>query len=194
MARTRRLAILAATVLVLGGCGGSSATPTASALATPTAPALATPTASAAATPAPTPSPAPTASPSSSPSFSTAAAASQLTQISGSAKLAVAQCNADKAGAATSLSKAKAAAQECLTAYSQYVADFVAVDWGPAQPQADKVIDAINGIVTLVRQMANATSAASFKVYYDQLPAATASLLTAANALRAALGMPPANT
>ena len=179
MARTKRLAILAVTFLVLGGCGGSGTTPITSAATSQQPSVGAGPTVTQSAV---------------SSAAALASLASQYTDLSNKGNAAVAQCNKDKTAAVGSLTKSKAAAQECLTAYSQYVADFVAVDWGPAQPQADKVIDAINGIVTLVRQMANATSAASFKVYYDQLPAATASLLTAANALRAALGMPPANT
>jgi hypothetical protein len=37
-------------------------------------------------------------------------------------------------------------------------------NWGPAQPQADKVIDVLNKIDTLMEQMANATSASTFRV------------------------------
>jgi hypothetical protein len=64
-------------------------------------------------------------------------------------------------------------------------------NWGPAQPQADKVIDVLNKIDTLMEQMANATSASTFRVAYDQLPLAEVDLLVAANALRVALGLSP---
>jgi len=180
MARTKRLAILAVTVLVLGSCGGSATTPTASAATTQQP--------SVVATPAPTPSPSPTASQSS----DLARLASQYSEISDEGNVAIVQCNKDKAAAVGgSLAKSKAAAQECLTSYIGYVADLNAINWGPVQPEANNVIDAMNKIDVLMEQMANATSAATFRAAYDQLASAEVGLLVAANILRAALGLPP---
>ena len=139
------------------------------------------------ATPALTPSPAPSASP----SADLASLASQYTDLSDKGNAAIVQCNKDKAAAVGSLAKSKAAAQERLTSYIGYVADLKAINWGPAQPQADKVIDVLNKIDTLMEQMANATSASTFRVAYDQLPLAEVDLLVAANALRVALGLSP---
>ena len=49
----------------------------------------------------------------------------------------------------------------------------------------------LNKIDTLMEQMANATSASTFRVAYDQLPLAEVDLLVVANALRVALGLSP---
>jgi hypothetical protein len=179
MARTRRLAILAATVLALGGCGSSAASPTTSA-ATTEGPSVV-------ATPAPIQSSVSAASPS--PDLTTLA--TQYTAISASGNAALALCNKDKAAAVASLAKSKAAAQECLNSYIAYVADLKATDWGPAQPQADKVIDDMNKIDSLMLTMINAPDATSFRAAYDQLDPLGASLLVDANAMRAALGLPP---
>jgi hypothetical protein len=176
MARTKRLAILALAVLVLGGCGGSSTTPTGSGGTTQRPSGVATP------------SSAPTASP----TANLAALASQYTSIASQGNDALVQCNKDKTAAVGgSLTKLQAAAQECLNAYTPYIAAFEAVNWGPAQPQADKVIAAINKILTLTEQMVNATDETTFTAAYDQLASAATDLRTAANVLRAALGLPP---
>ena len=182
MARTRHLAILAATVLVLGGCGGSAASPTASA-ATTEGPSVV-------ATPAPTQSSVSAASPS--PDLPTLAA--QYTAISASGNAALAQCNKDKAAAVASLAKSKAAAQECLNSYIGYVGALKGTNWGPAQPQADRVISDMDKIDSLMLQMINAPDAKSFKAAYDQLDPLGATLLVDANAMRAALGLPPATS
>lgn len=180
MARTKRLAILAVTVLVLGGCGGS-ATPTPSGGTSEHPLVVATATS--------TSSQAPTASPSADlPSL-----ASKYLALSATASTAVTKCNQDKVGA-VGLTKLKQVALECLTAYSAWTESMKAVHWGPVQPQADKVIEAMDKIDGLAGLMANAASDATFQASYHQLPAATAALLVAADRLRAALGLPPALT
>ena len=151
MARTKPLAALAATALVLGGCGSSTTTPAASAATTQQPPVIATP--------ALTPSPAPTVSP----SFDLSPLASQYTGIADKVNMAIAQCSKDAAAAVGSLTKAKAVAQKCLTAYSHYGLDFKAVNWGPAQPQADNVIAAMNTVDTLFTKMAHAADATTFR-------------------------------
>jgi hypothetical protein len=179
MARAKRLAILAVTVVLLGGCGGSGTTSTPSS-ATGQQP-------SGVATPALTPSSAPTAS--SSPAL--AALASQYTVVSDRGNAAIVQCDKAKADANGDLDKSKTAAKECLTAYTEYVAGLKAVNWGPTQPKVDAVIAAMNKIDTLVAQLANETSEAAFTADYEKLAPAELGLLVAANALRAALGLPP---
>lgn len=178
MARANRLAILAVTVLVLGGCGGS-ATPSASS-STGQQPSGVT-------SPGLTPSSAPTASP----SPGLASLASQYSAAADKGNVAIVQCNKDKSAASGDLAKGKAAAQECLTAYTAYVAALKAVNWGPVQPQADKVVAAMDKIDALVAQMTTATSLTAFVAAYDQLAPIEVGLLVAANALRASLGLPP---
>ncbi|MFI5254687.1 MAG: hypothetical protein ACHQ15_04445 [Candidatus Limnocylindrales bacterium] len=167
MARTRRLAILALVVSVMAGCGGSATTPS------PLAPT----------TLAPTPTP--------SPSADLAALVSAYQTIASNTTAARGQCAIDKDAAAANLTSARAAAQKCLNDFSQVVADFEAIDWGPVQPQAESVIAAIDTLDTLAGQMAGATTVAAFRVAYDQLTAAEVKLLAAVNPLRAALGLPP---
>ena len=170
MARTKRLAILAATVLIVGGCSGST---TAASTAT-------------------TPGPSSVATRGATESSTLAALASQYTEIATSGQAAVAQCDKDKAAAVGSLVRSKAVAQECLTDYGSYVTELKAIDWGPAQPQADNVIESMNEIDALLAQMANAPTAATFRVEYDQLESDATQFLVNADALRAAMGLPPA--
>lgn len=180
MARANRLAVLAVTVVVLGGCGGSGTTPGASAATTQPS--------SVVTTPALTLTPAATAS--SSPDL--AALASQYTALADKGNAAVAECDKDKAAAVSSLAKSKVAAQGCLTTYIGYVADLKAISWGPVQPQADKVIGDMDDIDALIVQMINAPDASTFRAEYDQLTPLGVTLLADANAMRAALGLPPA--
>ena len=179
MARTTRLAILASTLLILGGCGNSAATPTAPAATTQQPAPVAT--AALAASP----------SPAASPSTGLSTLASAYSELAAKGNAAIVQCDKDRTAAAGNLTKAKAVAQECLTDYIGYVADLKAIDWGPVQPQADDVIAAMNKIDVLMTSMANANTDAAFMTAYDQLTPAAGDLLTAANALRAALGLPP---
>jgi hypothetical protein len=178
MARTKGLAILAATVLILGACSGSSTTPTASAT---------TQQPSVVAAIALTPSAATAASP----SPAVASLASAYSEIADKGNAALVQCNKDRAAAIGSLTKAKAAAQECLNTYIGYVTDLKAINWGPVQPQADKVIADMDNIDSLMVLMINAPDATSFRSAYDQLDPMGATLLVDANAMRAALGLPP---
>lgn len=175
----KRLALLAVSVLVVGGCGGSASTPTASAGTNQQPSVVATATL--------TQSQAPTASP----SAGLASLAAQYSAAADKGNAAVGQCNKAKAAAAGDLTKSKIAAAECMTAYSAYVADLKAVNWGPAQPQVDKVLAAMDKIDGLVAQMANATSDTTFRASYNQLAPAEVGLLAAANALRKVLGLPP---
>jgi hypothetical protein len=63
---------------------------------------------------------------------------------------------------------------------------------GSVQPQADRVISDMDKIDALMTQMINAPDASTFKLAYDQLDPCGATLLVDANAMRAALGLPPA--
>ena len=58
--------------------------------------------------------------------------------------------------------------------------------------QADDVIAAIDTVDGLLETMANATSVVAFEAAYKQIPQAIADLQVANNALRVALGLPPA--
>lgn len=172
MARTRRLALLAATILILGGCGGST-TPASAATSRG-------------------PSPAATQGPAQSANL--ASLASQYEAIAARGDVSDAQCDKDKAAAAGSLVKSRAAAQECLADHLPYLDALKAIDWGPAQPQADGVIAAVNRVDALDEQMAGAVTLAGFMVAYDQVAPATTEFVAAANALRAALGLPPVSS
>ena len=179
MALAKPLIFLAAAALFFGGCGGGSATTTAptgqqqpSGRATPTLAASSAPTASA--------------------TIDVAALPSRYSGIAAKGNAAIVQCNKDKTAASGDLTKSKAAAQECLTSYTSYAADMKAINWGPAQPQADKVIAAMDKIDVITAKMAAAATEADFIASYQQIAPAAAELLTAANALRAALGLPPA--
>jgi hypothetical protein len=120
--------------------------------------------------------------------------ASVYTALSEKSNAAVDQCNKDRiAAGSSSLTKAKAAAAECLATYIGYVADLKAIDWGPVQPQADDVIAAMNKVDSLMEQMINASNASIFRAAYNQLPSAAAALLATASVLRAALGLSPVN-
>ncbi|MFI5211233.1 MAG: hypothetical protein ACHQ2E_12360, partial [Gemmatimonadales bacterium] len=179
VARTGQFAILAVTALLVWGCGSSATTPTASTLA-PEPP-----------TPAVTPTLAATPVQAANPTPDLASLASQYATISANGDAAVAQCTRDRAAAASSLVQAKAMAQQCLTSTSGYVAQLKAINWGPVQPQADKVIAAVDAIEGLLGQMVNASSAATLRTEANQLVPASGRLLIAASALRSALGLPP---
>jgi hypothetical protein len=179
MARAKPLVTFAVAALFFAGCGGGSAT---------------TPTAS---TGQPASNQAPTLAASSAPTASAtvdvAALPSRYSDIAAKGNAAIVQCNKDKTAASGDLTKSKVAAQECLTSYTAYAADMKAINWGPAQPQADKVIAAMDKIDLITGQMAAATTEAGFMASYQQIASAAAELLTAANALRSALGLPPAS-
>lgn len=177
MARTKRLAILAVTFLVLGGCGGSGTTPTTSAATSQQPSVGAGPTVTQSAV---------------SSAAALASLASQYTDLSNKGNAAVAQCNKDKTAAVGSLTKSKAAAQECMTTYIGYVADLKAINWGSTQPQADKIIADMDKIDSLMVLMIDAPDAATFRAAYDQLDPMAAGFLVDANAMRSALGLAPA--
>lgn len=119
--------------------------------------------------------------------------ASQYSTISATGNAAITQCNKAKTAASGDLTKSKLAAQVCLTGYSVYRNAMKDINWGGAQPQADQVIAIMDKVDALITQMVNANDLASFRAASDQLPAAAVSLLTAANTLRTALGLPRAN-
>ena len=179
MARAKRLTILAMTVLVFGGWGGAAAPPTGSS---------ASPQASSVATPALLGS---SSAAVASPTLALKALASTYSAASDKGNAALVQCDKAKAVIGGSLDKAKAAAQQCLAGYTDYVAALKAVNWGPTQPKVDAVIAAMDKIDTLVGQMANASSETVFTSEYQQLAPAEIALLEAANSLRSALGLPP---
>jgi hypothetical protein len=179
MTGTKHLAILAVAVLVVAGCGdpatGSSAGASASSQ-----------TSSVSATPTPTATPTPN------PSAVLAALATQYGAISDKGNAALVQCNKDKAAANGDLAKGKLAAKDCLAVYDQVLAEMKAVNWGPAQPKADAVVTAMGKIDAIVAQMVNASDGSAFLAAYAQLTPAATELLVSANALRAAIGLPPA--
>ena len=105
---------------------------------------------------------------------------------------AVVQCNRERVAAqGGTLAKAKTVAADCLASTSGYVAELKAVNWGPVEPQADKVIATIVRIDALFAQMANASDAAAFRIAYEETGAAVGDLLVFGTALREALGLPP---
>ena len=122
-----------------------------------------------------------------------ASLAPQYAALAGKGDAALVLCGKVKTAAAGSLAESKAAAQECLNSYSGYVAEMKAINWGPVQPQANRVIDAIDKLDVLMVRMAKATSAAALTAAYGQLTPAGVALLVAATALRVALGLPPAH-
>ena len=180
MVGTKHLATLAVAVLIVAGCGGGSAT------ASSAGASASSQTSSASATPTPTP----TATPD--PSAVLAALATQYADISNKGNSALTQCEKDKAAANGELAKGKIAAKDCLAVYDQVVAEMKAVNWGPAQSQADAVETVMDKIDAIVAQMVNASDGSAFLTAYAKLTPAATELLTSANALRAAIGLPPA--
>jgi len=173
MSRIPRLATLMLTVLVVGACAGAATTPAGTApSAVPTV----------AATPTPAASPTPDLSP----------LVVTYTTIAAGGAAAVRQCDREKAGANGTLADAKAIAQACRDGYVQYIAAMKAVAWGPAQSQADAVVTAAEACDAIVLLMVNAADGTTFRAAYARLPAAEDRLLLMADALRKALGMPPA--
>jgi hypothetical protein len=118
--------------------------------------------------------------------------ATQYGAISDKGSAALTQCEKDKAAANGVLAKGKIAAKDCLAAYDQVVAEMKAVNWGPAQSQADAVETVMDKIDAIVAKMVNASDGSAFLAAYAQLTPAATELLTSANALRAAIGLPPA--
>jgi hypothetical protein len=118
--------------------------------------------------------------------------ATQYGAISDKGSAALTQCEKDKAAANGVLAKGKIAAKDCLAVYDQVVAEMKAVNWGPAQSQADAVETVMDKIDAIVAQMVNASDGSAFLAAYAQLTPAATELLTSANALRAAIGLPPA--
>ena len=183
MARTGRLATLAAAIVFLGGCAGASGTPAASPpSATSSVVPSPTPVASLAVTPVPTPSP----------SANLAPIAASYSAIASGGTAAIDQCNRARIATNRTRAQAQALAQSCRDAYLKYIADLKAVDWGPVQPLADDVIRAADASDAIVVEMIKATTGDTFMAAYNRLPAATTELLRCANAMRAALGLPPA--
>ena len=178
MAGTKHLAILAVAVLVVAGCGGGSAT------ASSAGASASSQTSSVSATPTLTPTP--------NPSAVLAALATQYGTISDKGNAALVQCNKDKAAANGDLTKGKLAAKDCLAVYDQVLAEMKAINWGPAQPKADAVETAMGKIDAIVAQMVNASDGTAFLTAYSRLTPAAVDLLVSANALRAAIGLPPA--
>lgn len=172
MARQTELTILVVAMVLIQGCGAPAASPSPMITGQPSV-VVASPT------PAPTPSP------------DLGALVSDYSAIAAKTTAARAQCSTDVDAASANLASAKIAAQKCLDDFSAVSAGFKAVNWGPAQPQADRVIAAIDALDTIAGQMANAATVAAFRAAYDQLLPAAASLLSGSEALEAALGMPP---
>jgi hypothetical protein len=177
MARSTRLAILTVACLVLGGCG-SAATSPAVPSGGPTQGASSVPTA--------------TAPPVASPSQDLSALATTYKAIAAGGAAAVRQCDREKAAANGTLTDAKAIANACRDGYVQYIAAMKAAAWGPAQPQADAVVTAAEACDAIVLLMVNAADGATFRAAYARLPAAEDRLLLMADAMRKALGLPPA--
>lgn len=171
MGRTTRLAILVAAIVLVQGCGGPAASLTPAVSEQPSI-----------AAPSPTPAP--------SPSPDLQALASDYAAIAVKTTAARAQCSTDVDAASANLASAKVAAQKCLDDFSAVSADFKAVNWGPAQPQADRVIAAIDALDTIAGQMANAATVAAFRADYDQILPAAATLLSTSDELKTALGLP----
>jgi hypothetical protein len=118
--------------------------------------------------------------------------ATQHGDISDKGNAALVQCNKDKAAANGDLTKGKIAAKDCLAVYDQVLAEMKAVNWGPVQPKADALETAMDKIDAIVAQIVNASDGTAFLTAYARLTPAAADLLVSANALRAAIGLPPA--
>ena len=182
MTGMERLAVLVAAALALGGCGSAvvtSAAPPGTPSPTPLA---------ATATPVPTQVPTPTPGP----SAVLAGLASQYTVLATKGDTVLAQCEKDRQQAGSSLTKRKAAAQDCLDTYDKVVAQVQGTTWGPVQAQADAVTAAMANVRAIVQQMADASSDSRFMAAYGRLSSAEQDLLTCVNTMRAALGLPPA--
>lgn len=172
--RFQHAGVVIALALVTSACSGTA--PTASPV----------PTAVGTVAPVITPTPAASASP----TLPSPSVATQYAAIAASGDASVAKCTKDAKAAAGSLTRSKAVAQECLAVASSYLAELQAVSWGPVSPEADNVIKALNTIDGLLGQMAAATSATTFRAAYDRFDPAALELVIAADALRAALGLP----
>jgi len=183
--RSGRLAILAALILILGGCTGAASSPISVA---PTSASSVAP--SAPPTPSPTPVPSPT--PAASPSVDLAPLAATYAVIAAGGTAAISQCDRETAAAKGTLAQAKAIAARCRNSYVRYIAALKAVSWAPVQPQVDALIAAADKCDAIVLSMAKATSGRTFRAAYGRLPAASMTLLARADAVRAALGLPPA--
>jgi len=166
--------VVMALAFISAACAGAARTPA--------------PATSALDTVAPVITPTPTASASIAPSSPSLAA--QYAGIATRGDASVAKCTKDAKAAAGSLTRSKAVARECLAVGTSYVAELQAVTWGPVRPQADSVIEALDTIDGLLGQMAAATTAAAFRAADEQFDRAVIQLVVAADALRAALGLP----
>jgi hypothetical protein len=184
--KAMRIVVIGLAVL-LAGCGGATASPSATPPVTPSA------MTSPANTPAPTPTPALTATPipTASQSADLAALGATYTQIYAGEAAADAKCNQLKMPATNgTLADAQAIAQACRDGYMPYLSGLLATSWGPVQPQADNVIAAANAVDALVVDMINAPDISTFRTAYDQLSAARTALVIKAEVLREALGLP----
>lgn len=177
MARATRLASLVAAIVLFQGCGGPPATPAPGATPSPAISAQPSPTASAAPAPSPT--------------SDLGALVANYSAIALKTNAARAQCSTDADAASANLASAKVAARKCLDDFRAVDADFKAVDWGPVQAQANRVVAAIDLLETLADQMANAATVAAFRAAYAQVLPAAATLLSRSDELQAALGIPP---
>jgi len=187
MSHSARLTILALACLALEGCGGAATIPASTPPSgAPTQAASAAPTQAASAAPTATPPPAASASP------DLKGLAATYTTIAEGGTAAVRQCDREKAATNGTLADDKAIAQACRDGYVKYIAALKAVAWGPAQAQADRLISAAEACDALVVEMVSAADWSAFSAAYGRLPAAEDHLLASADAMRKALGLPPA--
>ncbi len=179
MSRTTPLASLTLAFLMLGGCAGPATTPAS------TVP-------SAAPTVTASPGPTTTTPPAASPSPDLSALAASYSTIAAGGRAAVAECDREKTGSNGTLADDKAIARACREGYVKYIAAMKAVAWGPAQAQANAVISAAEACDALVVDMVNAPDWSTFSAAYQRLPVAEDHLVLMADAMRKALGLPPA--
>ena len=161
----RRMILALAAMLAVGACSTSVST------AVPAS----------AATQAPAAQSAPT---------SLSALADNYSALANPVNAAVDQCNKDLNAAGNDLAKLKAAAGECLAAYTGFTTALGASQWGPVQPQVDALITAMTTYDLLWQQMAGATSLSDFQTANNQTTVDTG-WSGAISALRSALGLPP---
>lgn len=116
----------------------------------------------------------------------------QYAAIATTATAVVTTCAQDKSAAGGDLTKEKAAAQACLAAVEQVVSQGSGINWGPVQPQADDFRSALQTLEATLAQMAAATDSQALQAAYAKLVSAELRLKVSADAMRAALGLPPA--
>lgn len=189
MSHPSPLATLTVAVLLVGGCGASTSTGAVSPGGTASPPTVApteAPTATTRAGPTATVRPAPNPSP------TLSALAATYATIAAGGTAAVRECDREKAATNGTLEDDKAIARACRDGYVTYIAAMKAVAWGSTQPQAEAVISAAEACDALVVEMVNAPDWSTFSAAYKRLPAAEDRLVAKADAMRKALGLPPA--